>query len=222
MKQYSDKVIILRRTDYGEKDRILQVLGSSLGQSTVMAKSVRSQKSKLAGSIELLSVIDMQLVGGKGDMYTLTGARLIEHYPRIAQNLDAMEVIKKSLQTIDRLCSSGSGSEYFNILETTLCTLNDDGYDFRIIWIWFCLNALEISGVSPSFDVSDSAELFSFDHGRQEFIAHSSGTFTRDELKLLRILASNNKPIKLSKELGTETKLQQFATQLLKTNLTEV
>ena len=43
--------IVLRRTNYGEADRILQVITPSSGRLSVMARSVRKEKSRLAGGI---------------------------------------------------------------------------------------------------------------------------------------------------------------------------
>ena len=44
------QAIVLRRTNYGEADRILQLLTPE-GKKSVMAKGVRKEKSKLAGGI---------------------------------------------------------------------------------------------------------------------------------------------------------------------------
>ena len=44
------KCIILRRTNYGEADRILTVLTPEHGQLSVMARGVRKEKSRLAGA----------------------------------------------------------------------------------------------------------------------------------------------------------------------------
>ena len=54
-KDLRTKAIVLRRTDYGEADRILQLLTPS-GKRSVIARGVRKEKSKLAGGIELFSV----------------------------------------------------------------------------------------------------------------------------------------------------------------------
>ena len=49
------KAIVLKRTDYAEADRIIQLL-TPQGRRTVIAKGVRRQRSKLAGGIELFAV----------------------------------------------------------------------------------------------------------------------------------------------------------------------
>ena len=69
------EAIVLRRTDYGEADRILQLLTPE-GKKSVVAKGVRREKSKLAGGIELFSVSEVVIHEGKGDLGILTGAKL--------------------------------------------------------------------------------------------------------------------------------------------------
>lgn len=61
------QAIVLRRTNYGEADRILQLL-TPLGKMSVMARGVRREKSRLAGGIELFGVSDIVVTTGKGEI----------------------------------------------------------------------------------------------------------------------------------------------------------
>ena len=45
------KAIVLRRTNYGEADRILTLL-TPLGQRSAIARGVRREKSRLAGGTQ--------------------------------------------------------------------------------------------------------------------------------------------------------------------------
>lgn len=54
MKTYRTQAVVLRRTNYGEADRILQLLTPD-GRRSVMARGVRKEKSKLAGGVELFA-----------------------------------------------------------------------------------------------------------------------------------------------------------------------
>ena len=58
MKTYRTRAIVLRRTNYGEADRVVQLLTVE-GRRSVMARGVRKEKSKLAGGIELFAVSDV-------------------------------------------------------------------------------------------------------------------------------------------------------------------
>ena len=54
------QAIILRRTNYGESDRILTLLTPE-GKFSVLARGARKEKSRLAGGIELFSVSDVTI-----------------------------------------------------------------------------------------------------------------------------------------------------------------
>ena len=79
MKTQRTRAIILRRTNYGEADRILQLL-TEQGRRSVIARGVRREKSKLAGGIELFAVSDVVIGEGKGELGVLTSARLVQFY----------------------------------------------------------------------------------------------------------------------------------------------
>jgi len=74
MKTERTRAVVLRRTNYGEADRIVQLL-TPVGRRSVMARGVRKEKSKLAGGIELFAVSDVVLGQGKGDLGVVTSAR---------------------------------------------------------------------------------------------------------------------------------------------------
>ena len=79
------KAIVLRRTNYGEADRIIQIITPDSGRLSVMARGVRREKSRLAGGIELFAVCDLVLTRGTkstSDLWTLTGARLGTFFDR--------------------------------------------------------------------------------------------------------------------------------------------
>ncbi|MBI2593599.1 DNA repair protein RecO, partial [Candidatus Daviesbacteria bacterium] len=71
--------IILKRTNFGEADRMLTVLTKNLGKITVIARGVRKITSRRAGNVELLNVVKLGLFKGKG--YTLTEAQSVQTFP---------------------------------------------------------------------------------------------------------------------------------------------
>ena len=85
MKTISTRAIVLRRTNYGEADRILHLLTPE-GRRSVMARGVRKEKSKLAGGIELFAVTDVVLGEGRGELGILTSARLVHFYRHIIED----------------------------------------------------------------------------------------------------------------------------------------
>lgn len=222
MKQLKDKAIVLKRIDYDEKDRIITILGEKTGKNSLIAKSVRGPKSKLAGSIELFSLVDLRFVKGRGELGTLTGARLLGHYHRLITDLDRMNMALESLRTIDKICDNGAGREYFQTIHAIVEVLDDFAFDLQIVWAWFCVRILKISGVMPEKPDDIKGEWFNFDIEKQEFAMAERGRLSKDDLKLFFLLSGQKKPIKLKNQEYNAQSLSEFADELLKTNLTEV
>ncbi|HMM62356.1 MAG TPA: DNA repair protein RecO, partial [Candidatus Saccharibacteria bacterium] len=90
MRTNRTRAIVLRRTNYGEADRILQLLTPD-GKRSVMARGVRREKSKLAGGIELFAISDVVIGEGKGELGVLTSSRLVQFYGNILKDFDRMQ-----------------------------------------------------------------------------------------------------------------------------------
>ena len=101
MKSERTRAVVLRRTNYGEADRIVQFL-TPIGRRSVIARGVRREKSKLAGGIELFAVSDIVIGQGKGDLGVLTGARLVHFYRHIIEDYDRMQFGYEALKLVSR------------------------------------------------------------------------------------------------------------------------
>lgn len=223
MKNHKDYAVVLSRIDYGERDRILTLLCRNHGKVSALAKSVRSEKSRLAGGIELLSESEVSFVEGKSDLRTLTGARLIQYFDKLAGDMQRMQQAFAFIKIVNDISDEAAGQEYYPVLLTGLKSLNDNSYDSKVVDIWFNLNLMKLSGSEPNLQLDESEdESYRFDYDRQQFAPNGSGSFTKNDLKLLRLCLSQPKPPRLQKELGSEQRLQALVRTLLKTNLTEV
>lgn len=225
MKQHKDRAIVLTRIDYAERDRILTLLCARRGKVSVLAKSVRAQKSRLAGGIELLSESEVSFVEGKSNLMTLTSARLRIHFGELITDLSRMQRAFAHIKIINRVSDEGSGQEYYPVLLASMSALNDFTYDARIIDTWFNLRVLQASGSAPNLrlETPSTAENFEFDHDHQQFKPARGGLFTRNDVKLLRVCLSQAKPPHIVQQLdGSEDRLQLLTQTLLQTNLTEL
>lgn len=226
MKQTADKAIVLSRTNYGERDRIITILGQNSGKVTVFAKGVRAQKSRLAGGVELLNICDVTYVEGKSDLKTLTGSRLVKHFEVLATDMDRMQRAFAAIKIVYKLAEDGGGQEYFDLLAAFFEALNDRDYDPQIAELWLNVRLLSLTGTNPRTDTNvpedQKAPLFNFNHDTQEFTHHPDGQYSLNDIKLIKLLARAEKPIKLQNPTGTEPQLVRLTQLLLKTNLTEV
>lgn len=201
--------IVLRRTNYGETDRILQIITPTNGKMSVMARGVRKEKSRLAGAIELFTVCDMVLHIGSGDMATLTGAKMkvfyqniIEDYDRLQFGYEAIKQVSKASETIDEL-------DFFDLLNDTFKALNDSFIQLKIVQTWFYLKLAKLLGNELNLATDNSGmklvedAKYQFDVGHEVFVFTENGVYGSNHIKLLRVVA-NNEPKVVQKLSGIE------------------
>ncbi len=217
MKQLKTKAIVLARINYREADRIITLISEDYGKIRLMARGVRNMKSKLAGGIELFSVNDISFILGKGDISTLVSSRLNTNYPNILTDLERVQAGYDFLKTIDRMTQDGSGSEYFDLLESALGGLNDSNLGKTVLRLWFTSHLIAISGHSPNLSTDKNggklSELggYGFDTDSMCFFAHPKGSYTTNDVKYLRLAFASNSPSILGRVDGAE----DFAAKLL-------
>ena len=65
-KDIRTKAFVLRRTNFGEADRIINFL-TEQGVIACIAKGVRKEKSKLAGAVELFTLSEITVHAGRNN-----------------------------------------------------------------------------------------------------------------------------------------------------------
>jgi len=143
------RAIVLRRTNYGEADRILNVLTPE-GKKSVIAKGVRREKSKLAGGIELFSVSNITIHEGKGDLGILTSSRLQDFYSHILEDYATLQFAYEVLKSVNKKSENLYSSEFFDITAQALAGLNSTGFN-PLIAAWWWLNLARAAGDSINF-----------------------------------------------------------------------
>lgn len=196
MRDIKTKAIVLKRTNYGEADRILQLITEE-GKLSVLAKGVRKERSRLAGGIELFSLSEITIHSGKGELGVLTGARLIEFYSAICSDLTAMEFAGSCLRDVSRRAEQVDSPEYFSLLASTLKELNHHLNRIDLIRIWWLLNFARISGEDANLRADTNGDKLRPDKTYTWNSAMSAlepsagqGRITADHIKLMRLIVS--------------------------------
>jgi len=205
MKTARTNAIVLRRTNYGEADRILQLLTPE-GRRSVMARGVRKQKSKLAGGIELFAISEVVLGEGKGELGILTSARLVHFYNHIIEDYDRLQfgymvisLITKASETIDE-------PDWYDLLAEILMALDNRTIDLRLTQTWFFLHYATLLGhqLNLEIDISgtklSSETRYRYDSGEQGLVERLNGPVTAEHIKLLRLIAT--RPLKILAQIG--------------------
>ena len=194
MKSIKTEAIVLRRTNYGEADRIIQILTPNHGKLSVIAKGVRKEKSKLAQGVELFSVSEFVLYIGKSEIHTLTSARLKKFYRHILEDYSRLECAYEILKKINKISEHIEESNLYNYLLTAIKSLDDKTIDERIIKAWIALHFAEVKGhgLNLSRDSENKPLLadktYRFDIAEMSFVEDIRGSFGAEHLKLLKIL----------------------------------
>lgn len=205
MKSETTEAIVLRRTNYGEADRIVQ-LCTPLGRRTVIAKGVRKPRSKLAGGIELLTCSQVVLRHGRGDIATLVQARMSEFYTHILDEYDRLQFAYEVLQLINRASEAIDEPEWFTIVRDVLSSLNDKASNFALIKAWFYLNYAKLLGDELSLwrDVNGEKltpdSLYDYNVAQKGLELSPRGALTANHIKLLRVLQTQ--PLKVVRAVG--------------------
>lgn len=196
--------IVLRRTNYGEADRILQVL-TPLGRRSVIARGVRREKSKLAGGVELFALSDIVINDGKGDLGILTSARLNRFYRHILQDYDRLQFGYEVIRQVARASETVDEPEWFDVLREVLEAL-DSHMPLQLVQTWFYLRYAELlgAGLSVSHDSTGerlaSDRKYIYDVSEKGFRISDHGEIGADHIKYLRIIAT--RPLAAVSQIG--------------------
>lgn len=203
MNQLVTEGIILKRTNYGEADRIITLLTADSGKISLVARGVRRAKSKMAGGIELFSVSSLTYIRGRGDLGTLVSARLEQHYGDIVKNIDRVQLGYDLIKILDRATEDAPEAEYFVLLQDAFAALNEATIAVDLIRFWFSAQLLKQAGFTPNLltDIAGARlsadQSYSFDYDNVSFAENATGKFQADHIKFLRLAFAGNPPATL-------------------------
>ena len=199
------EAIVLRRTDYGEADRILQLLTPE-GKRSVIARGVRKEKSKLAGGVELFSVSEVVIHEGRTELGILTGAKLLEYYDAFVKDIELIEMGGAMMRGLNARAEQIESPEFYKILKQSMQTMQKHaGEQTRwkdILRAWWGINLTRASGedVNLRFD-TDGEKLmpdrrYYWDEEQVALAKADAGRVGADHIKMMRLMVSG--PAELS------------------------
>lgn len=191
------RAIVLRRTNYGEADRILQLMTPE-GKRSVMARGVRREKSKLAGGIELFAVSDVVINEGRGDLGILTSARLVHFYRHIMEDYDRLQFGYEVIKLVAGASETVNEPEWYGVLFDAIKALDAVTLPLQLTQTWFYLHYAELLG-SPLSLVNDingrslsADQKYMYDVSEKGLRPAANGELTADHIKLLRLIQAKS------------------------------
>jgi DNA repair protein RecO (recombination protein O) len=197
MKSTRTRAIVLRRTNYGEADRIIQLL-TPTGKHSIMAKGIRREKSRLAGGIELFAICDVVIGEGRGDLGILTSARLVQFYGHIMQDYDRMQFAYVTIKLITKASEMVDEPEWYDILSEVLMGLDAHSIPLALVQTWFYLHYAGLLGHEINLDRDIDSEKLSpeqnyrYDEMEQGLRKQETGELGSEHIKLLRLIATRS------------------------------
>ena len=204
------QAIVLRRTDYGEADRILHLL-TSAGRRNVIAKGVRREKSKLAGGIELFALCDVVVRRGRGELGILTSAQLQQFYRHILDSYERMQFGYEMLKLVNRASEQVDEPAWFSVAQQVLAQLNHVNVEQKLIETWFYLQYAGLLGEELNLRTDVAAHALSpdktymYDSTEKGLRPAEQGDLSADALKLLRLIQA--KPLANVAQIGGITEV---------------
>lgn len=199
------RAIVLRRTNYGEADRILRMI-TPLGQRSVMAKGARREKSKLAGGIELFAISDVVINSGKGDLGVLTSARLVHFYRHILEDYDRLQFGYEVINLVSRASEHIDEPEWYGVLSEVYMGLDVLTIPLQLTQSWFYLHYAELTGYELNLErdvtgqLLDEEKTYMYDINEKGLRPAEQGDIDANHIKLLRVLAT--RPIQTVAQIG--------------------
>lgn len=190
------QAIVLNRTKYAEADRVLTLLTPN-GRKSVIAKSVRKEKSKLAGGIELFCVSDVVIHQGHGELGILTSAKMLNFYSQILSDFNRLDFAAKILKKANKISEQIDNTEIFSIVKQGLVGI-DHGLSLPLIEAWLVFQFTKVSGeeINLHLDCSGNPllenQIYFWDHSEQALRPDSSGTINQGAIKFMRLLWTAN------------------------------
>lgn len=210
---------VVRRTNYGESDRILNII-TPVGEFSVIAKGVRKPRSKLAGAIEMFTLTDYNIHLGRSELGIVTGAKMVRHYREIMKDYSRMELAGVVLKRVGKVADSLDSPDLFKIADQCLSGL-DEGWDLSLIEAWFLLHLMHATGEDVNlYRDSNGVKLMAdkryyFDGVQLSFVENEHGEYGANEIKMLRLLTTAD--LKLAKRVKLDDEIKDLLLAFSKT-----
>ena len=213
------KAIVLRRTKYGETDRILNLLTLE-GRKSCIARGVRKEKSKLAGAIEIFTVSEVVIhESEKTELGILTSAKMTKNYMGIISDLSLFELGSKIIKITNRVSENVDSPELFNLVDQCFWAL-DQKTSVELIESFFLVNVMRISGEELNLhrdilgDKLSSELKYTWDSYENALKPALNGQISADHIKLMRLMFSS--PLKTVLQIKSTSQLMPEILYLVK------
>jgi DNA repair protein RecO (recombination protein O) len=188
------KALVIRRTDFGEADRILTLLTEE-GIKSAIARGVKKAKSKLAAGVEMFTLTEVTLHEGKGGLATVTSAQMKEFFGGILGSYERLDESGKIMKDVGKIAEHVNSEQLFFVLYEALKNL-DRGVSVVVVRMWVEMNLRLVVGEEVNLlrdtngEKLSESEKYDWEPQEQAFRRSENGRFAVEHIKFLRLAAS--------------------------------
>jgi len=175
---YQTEAIVLRRSDFGEADRLLTVLTPERGKLRLIAKGARKQSSRKSGHVELFSH-GRYLVAIGHELDIITQAETIEPYIQLHEDLLRATYAYYIAELTDAFTADRDENRpLFDLLKNALGWLATAG-DLALVARYYELHLLGLAGYQPQLFICGGCHK-SIEPGTNYFSAAQGSVYCAD------------------------------------------
>ena len=152
---YASEALIIRRNDWRENDSRVVLYTKKFGKLSLVARGAKKMRSKIAGHIEPISLVDIMILKGKAYDYLGSAICRCAHL-NIKNDLNAIYFVGTALSLFDRLVKEeAEDPELFNFLISWLDSVDNnlteplDKDSGELLYNYFAIRLLSILGYKP-------------------------------------------------------------------------
>ncbi len=149
---YKVTAIVLKRTDFGEADRLVTVYSLEEGKLRLLAKGVRKPTSRKAGHLELFTHVKLLVAKGK-EIDIITQAEALEYFQHLREDLTRTGYAHYIAEVTDGfMAERDKNPAVFRLLLDTFRRLEEDKNAWAALR-FFELHLLTLAGYRPELFV---------------------------------------------------------------------
>jgi DNA repair protein RecO (recombination protein O) len=149
----STRALLLRSVDYAEADRVVTLLSERFGRVSAMARGARRSQKRFGGALSPLCVLSVELRPGRGELWTLTGARIEVPCLRLLSDLPRMNAGFSGLELLRSLTPEHEPDpERFALGAQLLRQLEQGQASGEALLACFGVRLLSLAGMAPRLD----------------------------------------------------------------------
>lgn len=143
------EALILTHHNYGEADRFVRMLTPDHGKISVLARGVRKMNSRKAGHLEPFTIVNAQLVQGRGSAWVISQVTTAEAFPSLACTLDSTCFAAYVAELADRFSDEDTESrDLYRLTVRTLRRLSQAADAYSVLRR-FDFRLLDLTGYRP-------------------------------------------------------------------------